>query len=340
MLGALLALASGACFGLNIAALRRGVLSASVLQAMTITVLFGVPAFAAAALVFGAYPALATMSVPAFGWMAAAGLVHFIGGRYSDYRATQALGVALSTPVQQFTVAVSLALAVAFLNEHVTGLKMLGLLLMLAGPVALSMRRRQAEAAAASKVFRPSFGPGIFWAAVSAVCYGTSPLLITLGLGAERTIANAVAGGLVSYVAAAIVVIVMVVALGGLRFLRGFDPRASRWFLLSGLFVSFSQLLFYMALALAPVSVIVPLQRLSVVFRVVFSGLLNHSAEILDRFVLLAILLSVIGAMCISLDTGFVRAALPWPEAVAETLLRPWSVPGVAGVVAPQGSEE
>jgi uncharacterized membrane protein len=340
MLGALLALASGACFGLNIAALRRGVLSASVLQAMTITVLFGVPVFVAAAFAFGAWPALAAMQGPALGWMAAAGVVHFIGGRYSDYRATQALGVALSTPVQQTTVAVSLALAVVFLNEQVTGLKLIGLLLMLSGPVALSLRRRQAEAAAATKAFRPSFGPGIFWAAVSALCYGTSPLLITLGLGAERTVANAVAGGLVSYVAAAAVVVAMVAALGGLRFLRGFDRQAGRWFLVSGFFVSVSQLLLYMALALAPVSVIVPLQRLSVVFRVIFSGLLNRNAEILDRYVLLAILMSVLGAMCISLDTGFLRGALPWPEAAAELLLQPLGAGWTEGAAGAQQGRE
>ncbi len=324
MLGALLALASGACFGLNIAALRRGVLSASVLQAMTITVLFGVPFFAIAALVFGAYPALAAMTLPAHAWMAAAGIVHFIGGRYSDYRATQALGVALSTPVQQFTVAVSLALAVTFLNEHITGLKLFGLVLMLSGPVVLTLRRRQAEAAAATKVFRPAFGPGAFWAAMSALCYGTSPLLITLGLGAERTIANAVAGGLVSYIAAAAVVLTVVALLGGLRFLHDFDPRASRWFFMSGFFVSVSQLLLYMALALAPVSVIIPLQRLSVVFRVVFSGLINRNAEILDSYILLAIAISVVGALCISLDTEFVRQALPWPGPLQDLLLRPW----------------
>ena len=327
MLGALLALASGAFFGLNIAALRRGVLSASVLQAMTITVFFGVPFFAGAALLFGAYPALSAMSAPSVGWMVAAGVVHFIGGRYSDYRATQALGVALSTPVQQFTVAVSLALAVGLLGEEMTGMKLVGLVLMLAGPATLALRRRHAEAAAASKVFRPDFLRGSFWAAMCALCYGTSPLLITLGLGVDRTIANAVAGGLIAYLAAAVVMVVVVAALGGPRFLRSFDAKASRWFLLSGLFVSVSQLLFYMALALAPISVIIPLQRLTVVFRVLFSALLNHNAEILDRFVLLSIVVSVLGAMCISLDTELLRSALPWGETLERMLLTPWFAP-------------
>ena len=43
MLGALLALASAATFGLNNAAVRRGVLTATVLQGMAITVPMGLP---------------------------------------------------------------------------------------------------------------------------------------------------------------------------------------------------------------------------------------------------------------------------------------------------------
>lgn len=298
----MLALASGACFGLNIAAIRRGVLSATVLQAMTTTVLLGVPYFVIAAFVFGGYEALAGMSLPGHLWMVLAGLVHFIGGRYSDYRATQSLGAALSTPVQQFSVAVSLGLAVQFLGEEFTALKLLGLTLMLSGPAVLVARRRQGIEMARTKRFQPRYGEGMFWAAMCAICYGTSPLLITLGLGTERTIGAGVAGALISYLAAGLVV-VLFLALGRLRGgLFAFDAAASRWFFLSAMLVATSQMLLYMALALAPISVIVPLQRLSVMFRVVFSGLINRDAEIFDRFIIVAIAISVVGALFISVD--------------------------------------
>ena len=53
MFGALLSLASAAFFGLNNATIRRGVIKGSVLQAMVITVPFGVPVFAVIAFFMG-----------------------------------------------------------------------------------------------------------------------------------------------------------------------------------------------------------------------------------------------------------------------------------------------
>ena len=310
MLGAMLSLTSGICFGLNIAAIRRGVLRADVREAMTITVLVGVPAFALAGLLLGGLPALRAMPLESLCWMASAGVVHFVVGRYSDYRATQALGAALSTPVQQCSVAVSLLLAVVLFGETLTAQKLVGLGLMLAGPLALVSRRRSGAAAVAGKVFHPAYGPGLFWGTACALCYGSSPLLISMGLAAGRNTATAVAGGFVSNSAAALVVAGMVLASGGLRWLRGFDREARRWFFLSGGLVAISQILLYSALALAPVAVVVPLQRLSVMFRVIFSGLFNRDAEIFDRRVIVGLIVSLLGALAISTDTALLREIL------------------------------
>jgi hypothetical protein len=98
MIGALLALLSAASFGLNNAALRRGVLKGSVLQAMTITVPLGVPLFALGALAFGALGGLADLPAASVFWFAVAGVVHFLLGRYGNYRATRAMGANLSGP--------------------------------------------------------------------------------------------------------------------------------------------------------------------------------------------------------------------------------------------------
>lgn len=322
IVGATLALASGVTFGLNIAAIRRGVLSADVRQAMTITVMLGVPCFAIACLLSGGSRALAAMEPPALAWMSAAGIVHFIGGRFSDYSATQALGAALSTPIQQCSVAVSLALAMVFLGESFTLLKLVGLCLMLSGPIALMGRRRSHAAIAQNRSFRPAYGRGMFWGAMCALCYGTSPLLIVFGLGAERNVATALAGGLVSNLAAAVVVCGIIAWSGGLPWLRRFDQTAGRFFVISGLLVALSQMLLYAALALATVSVVVPLQRLSVMFRVIFSSLLNRQSEIFDRTLFIALALSTVGAIAISLESEAMRHTLP--DAAATVLLAPW----------------
>ena len=116
MFGAMLALASAAFFGLNNAATRRGVLKGSVLQGMAITVPLGVPFFFLCALFMGGFGAIAGWGAATWIWMILAGIVHFVIGRYGNYKATQALGATLSTPVQQLSILVSLVLAFMFLE--------------------------------------------------------------------------------------------------------------------------------------------------------------------------------------------------------------------------------
>lgn len=271
MLGALLSLTSAAFFGLNNAATRRGVLTASVLQGMAITVPLGLPVFLLALPFFGGLSELFGLSGRAVAWLAAAGIVHFVIGRYGNYRATQALGATLSTPVQQLSILVSLALAIVFLGEFVTGLKVAGLVLVMVGPGLVLARRKASKKKATNLAFTPEYGPGFFWGAVCALGYGVSPVMIAVGMGDARSIPVALAGIIVSYGAAAVVVALMVAVAGGRSYMAGMGRGAIGWFLVSTVAVALSQMLRYMALAVAPVSVVVPIQRLSVLFRLILA---------------------------------------------------------------------
>lgn len=302
MLGAVLALLSAAFFGLNNAAVRRGVIGATVLQGLAITVPFGVPLFIGFAAVMGGFQAMADWGLSAWIWMALAGIVHFVIGRYANYKATVLLGSTLSTPIQQLSVLVALALAFAFLDETLNLVNVAGILLVILGPAALVGRKKAVARAAKEKEFEPQYAPGMFWGAVSALGYGTSPLLVALGIG-EGGVDDSVGGLLVSYTAATIVVIVWIATLGGRRYLGSLERNSALWFLLSALFVALSQLFRYAALAVAPVSVVVPIQRLSVVFRLIFNALMNRKLEVFDRWVVLSILLSVLGAIALAGDT-------------------------------------
>jgi uncharacterized membrane protein len=88
------------------------------------------------------------------------------------------------------------------------------------------------------------------------------------------------------------------------------DRGARGWFLLSALFVALSQFFRYVALAVAPVTVVVPIQRLSVVFRLIFNAILNREHEIFDRWIVGSILLSVVGAVALAGDTPTLLAWL------------------------------
>ena len=315
MFGALLALASAAFFGLNNAAVRRGVVKGSVLQAMAITVPFGVPMFLVFAAVMGGFEAMAVWGVAPWVWMTLAGIVHFVIGRYGNYKATQLLGATLSTPIQQVSILVSLVLAFAFLGETINLVNVIGILLVIVGPMIVLRRRKATTAAGKAKGFDPQYSAGLFWGAVCALGYGTSPLFIALGIG-EGGIAASVGGLLVSYTAATVVVLIIVGVLGGPSSLGPFQRETAGWFLVSAFCVALSQFFRYVALAVAPVAVVVPIQRLSVVFRLIFNAIINHEHEVFDRWVVATILISVLGAVALAADTTMLLGWLGLADAV------------------------
>jgi len=302
LFGALLALASAAFFGLNSAASRRGLVTATVLQGMAITVPLGVPIFIGFAALMGGFDAIANWGLAPWIWMTLAGIVHFVIGRYGNYRATQALGATLSTPIQQASVLVALVLAFLFLDETINLANLIGIALVILGPLMVVRRRSAATKTGRDKGFEPDYGPGLFWGTVCAFGYGVSPLFIALGIG-DGGISDSVGGLLVSYVAATVVVVAWLSALGDREVVTGTDRMTRLWFLLSGLFVALSQFFRYLALAVAPVAVVVPIQRLSVVFRLIFNAILNRQHEVFDRWVIISILLSVLGAVVLAADT-------------------------------------
>jgi drug/metabolite transporter (DMT)-like permease len=220
VLGGLLALLSAAGFAFETATARRGVLTASVIQALSITVPVGVPIFLALALAFGGLKVIAGFSAQAIAYLAAAGVLHFTWGRYCNYRATKAMGANLVAPVQQSNMLVTLALAILVLGEELTPLRILGIVLVVLGPALTYERTRRKPApigersdavlrtaipdiAAARPMFRPHYAEGYLFALLSSTGYGISPVLIRLALE-DKTPTASIAGGLISYVAAAL----------------------------------------------------------------------------------------------------------------------------------------
>jgi uncharacterized membrane protein len=333
MLGGFLALLSAAAFALNNAAARRGVLSGTVLQAMAISVPFGVPFFLAGLLIFGSFDDLWSFSLRDTGWLAAAGVVHFVVGRYGNYRATKAIGVNLTGPVQDVNILISIVLAVVFLSETLTPLMMIGIALVALGPVFTWESRKTKEAAMndasapRKHAFTPAYGEGFFWAAVSAIAYGSSPILVRLGLeggGLQNSLGRGVAAGLISYVAATLVIIVALGWPGSLQQVLATRRREFTWFMIAGLFVGIAQMLRYMALALAPVSIVAPMMRLTSIFRFYFSWLINREYESFNNGVFIGTVVSLIGAVVLTVSPDFVLSLLPASEAMKTFLNWRW----------------
>lgn len=331
MLGAFLALCSAAFFAFNNAGVRRAVLTGSIVQGMAITVPIGVPLFFFAALITGNLAAVGGFSNGALAALAGAGIMHFVWGRYCNYRATQAMGTNLVAPVQQLNLLVTLVLAIWLLGEYLTPLKIIGIGLILLGPT-LALRSRQPPADAPAQTperagepaaFRPRYAEGYTFSLLSAIGYGLSPVLIRFGLE-DQGIGTSLAGGLVAYVAATAVFALVLLWPGQWRHAIATDREAAKWFTFSGVLVFLSQMLLYMAITVAPVTVVAPINRLTILFRLYFSRLLNPQHEVFGGPVIVATVVSLAGAILLSLSTDLVQASLPLPEGVATLLNWRW----------------
>jgi len=305
MLGAFLALMSAATFAANNAVTRRGVITGSALQALSISVPIGVPMFLLGAIVTGGYVAYASFSGLTYFYLAMAGVLHFAWGRYCNYRAVKAIGSNLAGPLQESSVLIALFFAVVLLGEQLTPLKIVGILFVLLGPlVAVELGRKKApkKEGSAKPAFTPLYAEGYLFAGLSALGYGTSPIFIRAAIENAGPGAS-LAGGVISYLAASVIVAIAVVATGSTRSVLSMDRTNAKWFSIAGVLVGISQMLRYMALAIAPVTVVAPIQRLSLIFRLLFGWILNREHEIFSSRLIFGTVISLFGAVLLALST-------------------------------------
>ena len=344
MLGVIFSLLAAGTFAMNAAAARRAVLTGSVLQGLAITIPLGVPLFFAVAWMAGDAGHVIRFPAWALFWFSLAGIVHFVGGRYCNYAANGAIGTNLSAPIMQTEVLITLALAMLLLGEYLTPLRLIGIVLVLIGPSLVFNRAPPTTATPPASssllppgnveprvtpVFEPRYYEGYVYAALAAVAYGTSPILIGLGLRAAGTTAGsgagaALAGGVVSYIAATVVICAFLVVTGRTALIFETSRTSRRWFLFAGVFVCLSHIFRYAALGLAPVSVVTTLQRLSSIFRIYFGWAINREHEVFDRSVILATVVSMVGAIALSVSTEVFLSLAEWPDWVCRAALWRW----------------
>jgi drug/metabolite transporter (DMT)-like permease len=337
VLGVGLAALSAASFAFNNASTRRGVLTGSVSQAMAITVPIGVPIFFLVTLATGNLEALATFSPQAIQTMALVGLLHFVCGRYCNYRAVKALGANLSAPIIQLYLVATLGLAVVILGEALTPLRILGTILIVVGPALVRQANARVSADTMANgdaelpdntsqslpAFQPHYAEGYLFGLLAAVAYGVTPILIRLVVE-RRGLGGSLAAGLISYTAATVVIAFLALWPGQWRHILAMDPRSLRWFTSSGVFVCLSQMFLYMALAVAPVSLVIPILQIQLILRFVFARLMNPEHEVFGGKMVLATAASLLGAVAISINTEFLLSLAPLPGWVVDVLHWQW----------------
>jgi drug/metabolite transporter (DMT)-like permease len=314
-----------------------------VLQGMALTVPIGGLSFLVMAIAFGELGQVVLIPTVAMLWLAVQGVVHFVLGRYCNYRSNQLMGVNLAAPVIQLQVPFAMIMAVATLHEAFTTLQAIGTAMMLGGSfttqsnvaqekkataplsaavanVADSIPRGPARARTEDK---PTFKPQVFWGYVfafdAAACYGSSPLLARQAFLHAPGIST-LAAGCLAYAVATLVFSLALLKPGSWQDIRSTKPRNLPWFLAAAVLVAISQALVYASLAIAPLMVVTPILQLSLVFRLFLSQLINRDYEVMNTAVVIAAFIAVLGSMLVSLDTNALTAWLGLPAPAAQFL--------------------
>ena len=338
MLGVLYA-ALGACtFALNNVTMRRGVVSGSVLQGMALTVPIGGLSFLVLTIVFGELHHLVLFPMAALAWLACQGVVHFVIGRYCNYKSNQLMGVNLTAPVVQLQVPFAMLLAVVLMHERFTALQAIGSALMLGRIIHNPDKCRSGKKDSAGGGSRPTralaggaAGPGAETDIPAARILRLPPrprrgdMLWQFASDGARGLparARHQHGG------------------RGLRRLCGgdtvFPPDLLKsgapsdigsmkrenlpWFLASAVLVAISQAFVYASLAVAPLMVVTPILQLSLVFRLFLSQLINRDYEVMNSAVIIGAFTAALGSILVALDTDELMTFLQLPSWFADFL--------------------
>jgi drug/metabolite transporter (DMT)-like permease len=340
LLGVLYAALGAFTFALNNVAMRRGVVTGSVLQGMALNVPIGGLSFLVMTIAFGELPHLLLFPRAAVAWLACQGTVHFVIGRYCNYKSNQLMGVNLTAPVVQLQVPFAMLLAVLLLHEKFTVLQAIGSALMLggsfitqanAGKRTPELSRSTARAAIPpvgsaergatepKQTFQPRVLSGYLLGLGAAMCYGSSPLMAREAFLHAPDV-SAVAGGCIAYAAATLSFLLILLKPGSSSDIRSTKRENLPWFLASAGLVAVSQAFVYASLAVAPLMVVTPVLQLSLVFRLFLSQLINREHEVMNTAVIIGAFTAVLGSILVALDTDALTTFLQVPLWFAEFL--------------------
>jgi len=344
LLGVLYAALGAFTFALNNVTMRRGVVTGSVLQGMALTVPIGGLSFLVMTIAFGELGQLVMFPTAAFTWLACQGVVHFVIGRYCNYKSNQLMGVNLTAPVVQLQVPFAMMLAVVTLHETFTVLQAIGSGLMLGGsfitqdyagkgnkktlaplPAATPIPTvpSQEELAAPEPKPKPTFQPRVFsgyiFGLAAAMCYGGSPLMARQAF-LHAPGASTAAGGCLAYTAATLFFSLILLKPNAWRDIKCMKRENLPWFLSSAVLVAVSQAFVYASLAVAPLMVVTPILQLSLVFRLFLSQLINRDYEVMNTAVLIGAVTAVLGSILVAIDTDELTTLLGLPQSLADFL--------------------
>lgn len=236
------------------------------------------------------------VTLRSLGAFVAAGLTGTLLGRLCYFNGIATIGASRTEPIKATQPLHATVIAVLVLHETISAGLLGGILLIIGGIVLITWQSSQDSTGLTSE---DSAIKGILFAFGAALFFGLEPIWVKLGLAAGTP------------VLVGLLLRVGIAALGFLGYLRlrGTLPTRetllsaeTHWYVVAGIANTVFILTYYMALELAPVTIVVPIVQTSPLIVVVLSLLfLPQRLENVDRSLLFGSLMVVAGAILVTL---------------------------------------
>ena len=219
-------------------------------------------------------PVIAIAYYPSYGltwlsWLSfiAAGVLGTALGRALFYSGIDRIGASRTVPILSTKAIIATILGFVFLDESLTTLHAVGVLLIVGGVAVIAWETSRSNAVDTS---RRELLVGVLIPIGGAIAYGAEPIVAKFGF-AQGT--PAPVGLVVKTAAATLGFSANLVWRGYVPRWERFDGPELRWFFLAGLTNTVFLLGFYLALELAPVNVVAPLVVSSTLFVILLSAI-------------------------------------------------------------------
>lgn len=293
MIGPVFALLAAIAYASNTILIRRAVLKVSdAALGILISVPMGVPLFFSILAVTGQTGSIFRFSRQDYLWLSLAGILHFVVGRSLYYECVQRVGANIAGILRRSNILVAVILGITVLDETLTWRLVAGVSLIITGITLTGFSPQTFRNTDGRFVRVPlrallyGLGCGLSW--------GISPIFVKMALKGSG---SAIAGGFISFLAATAVLGISVTARKRRTAGKELIGSAGVLFFSAGLLSFIANLVRYVALGLAPASIVTPLVATEPVFVMMLSFLFNRKLEIFSRPVIIGTIIVVAGTI-------------------------------------------
>lgn len=288
-------------FSMSGVAARKGVIGKEVMPGAFLTIAVGVPVLLPIIFWTGDIYTLFDTDPMSILFLAAMGLLQYVAGIGLYIKAVKMIGNTRSTPLRETSLIHSVFFGVFLLNESITMVSTLAIVLIMFGVLMSSASGEATPQGRTQSFMKSNLFKGIVIGLVAAFFWGFAPILIRSALPG---VSSPIMATWISFLFGALGWILILGGTGNVGGIKRLGKRSMRLFLLAGLMTAFAQLFRFSALGLGAVVLVVPvILGVNPIFSLVLSAILIRNIEGINKFVIIGIITSAIGAAVVA--SGF-----------------------------------